>query len=107
MPTAPDAPRTATLTERLGELYRQAHQLDGRPVRIDLARGLRIALKVSLEGETWMQISRHDTFPAVAEWTTVMNHFPGGAEQIGDIQAGEDKGIYWMRARIRVTPQMI
>lgn len=104
-----ESPRLS-LEAQLAELLRQAHKLDGRDVSLTLARGLRITLRYSFEGALVLQLSRSDAFPSATEWSTVLRHFPGGAEQVDEkLEAGQDtpSGRYWMRGRISTTPTMI
>lgn len=90
----------AKLTDIMVELLKDAPTASDRIARTRLTNGLRIAVKVEVDGFTMLQLSRLGVPPSHSEWLTVLKSFPGGGVVLGERKDGKKGQLYYLMAPV-------
>lgn len=69
-------PQISQLSPIISGLLRSAQETPGAPQRHILTGGLNIAIKITPDGYTHLQLSRQNSAPSALEWTVVLKSFP-------------------------------
>lgn len=96
------------LKQTLDGLIKYARRT-GEPGRVRLAKGLTVAVKIEPDGIIALQLSRADVYPAMREWTTVVQQWPGQASVIKEPKPLIDtaRSQYYLQGKLRVSVDLM
>lgn len=94
-----------TLRETLDNMLREA-QLTKLPARRNLARGLRVAIR--LEGKLIdLQLARGDIYPSLSEWKTVLQQWPVPVSVVKPPKALVKGNEYFLKGQVRAQEKLV
>lgn len=78
----------------------------GQPARMRLGHGLTVGVLV--EGNAVrVQLQRSDVYPALAEWKTIVNHWPIPCTVVAEPKPIKDVSTYYLIGKVQVLPELV
>jgi hypothetical protein len=94
-----------TLKRTLANLVDYSRR-SGQPSKMRLGHGLTVG--VSVDGDmVRVQLARADVFPAMSEWATIINHWPGQCVVLTAPKQIKDVGTYYLIGKVQMTPELV